>query len=130
MDINSSDRFVQAYYGNRTETDIRSQNIDNFILGYQSDEIEVMEPIDRTILRIPDTENLVMIYNKFMEEERLLKKVELLEKENYHLKPLAVIHELEIELYSRCIVCRMDENGEFDSLQDEDYGKFMKYLAP
>lgn len=120
----------QAYYGNRTETDIRRENIDNFILGYQSDETKIMEPIDRTIIRIPDTDNLVMIYNKFMEEERLLKKAELLEKENYHLKPLAVIPELGVELYSRCIVCRMDENGEFDSLQDEDYEKFMKYLAP
>lgn len=120
----------QAYYGNRTETDIRRQNIDNFILGYQSDKTKIMEPIDRTILRIPDTDNLVMIYNKFMEEEHLLKKAELLEKENYHLKPLAVIPELGIELYSRCIVCRMNENGEFDSLQDEDYEKFMKYLAP
>ena len=120
---------AQGFYGNRTGTDVRREKIDRFILGYIDDSIDFGDPIDRSIIRIPNTDNLVLIYNKFSEEKRLLEKEKLLAKENYHLKPLAVIPELDIELYSRCIVCRMNEDGEFDSLQDEDCEKFMQYLS-
>lgn len=38
----------QAFYGNRTGTEIRRENIDRFILGYQTDDFDVTEPVDRT----------------------------------------------------------------------------------
>ncbi|MBR2949448.1 MAG: hypothetical protein IKC46_06270 [Lachnospiraceae bacterium] len=119
---------AQAFYGNRTETSISPEDIDKFILGYSGD-IKITEEIDRTVIKIPNTDNLVLIYNKYEEEKRLLEKDELFEKENYQLKPLAFITEDNIEIYSRCIVCRISENGAYESLQDEDYHKFMKYLA-
>ena len=37
--------------------------------------------------------------------------------------PLAIIPERDIVLYSRCIVCRMNEVGEFEDLENEDYIK-------
>ena len=40
----------QAFYGNRTGTEIRRENIDRFILGYQTDDFDVTEPVDRTCL--------------------------------------------------------------------------------
>ena len=33
------------------------------------------------------------------------------------MKPLATIPELDLTLYSRCLVCRMNEDGTFASLE-------------
>ena len=120
---------TQAFYGNRTLTEVYEKNLDRFILGYLDDSFKVSSPIDRTIVRIPHTENLVIIYNKYQEEETLQYKEKYYLEDNYVLKPLAIIPELNLELYSRCIVCRMNEQGELESLQDDDYKKFIQYLA-
>ena len=61
----------QAFYGNRTGTEIRRENIDRFILGYQTDDFDVTEAIDRTVIHLPGSDNLVLVYNKYQEEERL-----------------------------------------------------------
>jgi len=120
---------TQAFYGNRVVTEVDKDKIDKFICGYISDEILFTEKVDRSIIRIPGTENLVMIYNKYQEEERLEDKEKAYKERGYVIKPLAVIPELGIELYSRCIVCRISEDGELESLQKGDNEKFMKYLA-
>lgn len=108
---------AQAFYGNRTETEISREEIDHFILGYLDSSIKITEKIDRTIVRVPNTKNIVIVYNKYKEEN------------HSNMNPLAVIPENNIKIYSRCIVCRMNDNGEFESLQGEDYDQFMKYLA-
>lgn len=108
---------AQAFYGNKTETEISKNNIDHFILGYLDNSIEITSPIDRTIVHVPNTDNVVIIYNKYQEEKHM--------NEN----PLTYIPENNIKIYSRCIVCRMNESGEFESLEYEDFDKFMKYLA-
>lgn len=120
---------AQAFYGNHVSTEIKKENIDKFILGYQSNDIPVTEPIDRTIVNVPNTDNIVIVYNKNEEEKELNRKKELLKNENHVLKPLAVIPEENIEIYSRCVVCRISETGELESLQNGDYEKFVKYLA-
>ena len=109
---------AQAFYGNRTEAEIRLENLDRFILGYIDSSISVTEKIDRTIINIPNT-NFVIIYNKYEEEK----------KKNNKTKPLVFIPEKNIKLYSRCVVCRMNENGELESLKNDDYDKVVKYLA-
>lgn len=119
---------AQAFYGNRTGTEIKPERVDAFILGYMDDTIGKYEKVDRTIVSVPNTDNIVIVYNKYQEEERLQRKEELLNNEGYELKPVAVIPENNIEIYSRCIVCRID-NGKLVSLQDGDYEKFAKYLA-
>lgn len=119
----------QAFYGNRVGTEVKKENIDSFILGYQSNDIPVTEPIDRTIINVPNTDNVVIVYNKHEEENELKRKEKLLKNENHIMKPLAVIPEENIEIYSRCIVCRINENGELESLREGDYEKFVKYLA-
>lgn len=118
----------QAFYGNKMGTEIEVEELDRFVLGHL-DDFETNEEIDRTIINVPNTNNLVIVYNKYQEEERLQRKEKLLKEDGYELKPLATIPELDLKLYSRCIVCRMNEQGEFESLQKEDYDKFMKYLA-
>lgn len=119
----------QAFYGNRVGTEVKKENIDSFILGYQSNDIPVTEPIDRTIINIPNTDNIVIVYNKYEEEAALNRKEELLKEKDYVLKPLAVIPEENVKIYSRCIVCRINENGELESLREGDYEKFVKYLS-
>ena len=114
---------AQAFYGNRTVTEITPDRIDSFILGYMDSKMaeEMIRPedIDRTIVRIPDTENLVLIYNRYQEER----------KKKRECRMTADIPELGLELNSRCIVCRMNEDGSFASIKDEDFEKVMKYLA-
>lgn len=114
---------AQAVYGNRVETEIDKNNVDRFILGYLDNSISVSEEIDRTIVGIPNEDNIVIVYNKHEEEKELRRAEEL------SMKPLVVIAEKNIEIYSRCIVCRIDSNGELASLQNGDYEKFVKYLA-
>ena len=120
---------AQAFYGNRTMTEIRPEDMDRFILGYLDRSLEVREPIDRTIVRVPGTDGFVLVYNKYQEEKRLRRGEELLREEGYEIKPLAIVPELNLTLYSRCIALRMNEQGEFGSLQEGD-GEFIeKYLA-
>lgn len=120
---------AQAFYGNRTGTEIFLKDVDRFILGYLSDELLVKEPIDRTIVRIPNTKHLVLIYNKYQEEKTLQEKEVWFKEDGYVLKPLAAIPELDLEIYSRCIVCRLNEDGNLASLEKEDFKNFIHYLA-
>lgn len=119
---------TQAFYGNRVATEVKPENVNRFILGYLHD-FPIDYPIDRTIVKVPNTKNIVIVYNKHKEDEWKERKEKVLKEENYVIKPLAVIPEENIEIYSRCIVCRMNKDGELESLHRNDYKKFMKYLA-
>ena len=120
---------AQGFYGNRTGTEIRRQNLDRFILGAQTDDFSLDDPIDRTIVHLPGSSNVVLIYNRYKEAERLETKERVLREENFLIKPLASIPEMGLEIYSRCIACRMAADGEFQSIEDEDLNILGKYLA-
>lgn len=117
---------AQGFYGNRTATEIDVENLDRFILGYVDNKTKVTEEIDRTIVKIPNTD-IVIIYNKYAEERRL-KKLEKLGVRQ-ETNPLAIISEKNLEIYSRCIACRMNENRELKGLEEKDYEVIVKYLA-
>ena len=120
---------VQAFYGNRTEIDIPVRELDKLIYGFSGDSLMEKNDIDRSIVRIPNTNNCVLIYNKYQEEQKLMQKEQLLQEENYALKPVANIPEENVQIFSRCVVCRMKENGDFESLQIEDKDRILKYLS-
>ena len=120
---------AQAFYGNRTCTQIYPENMDAFILGHLDGRIDDRDKIDRTFIRVPGADDLVIVYNKYQEEKARKEKAALLEERGYELKPLAFIPEEDIEIYSRCIVCRMNADGTLASLVREDGPEFMKYLA-
>ena len=120
---------AQAFYGNRTITEICEDDIDRFILGYLTASLPITEKIDRSIIHIPGSDNIVFVYNKYKEEKRRELRDRILEEDNHKIKPLAVIPEMDLMLYSRCIACRMNEDGEFESLENEDFIKFMQYLT-
>ncbi len=123
------DIIAQAFYGNRTFTSITADEVDRFILGYLDSSIKISEKIDRTIVRIPDSENVVLVYNKYEEEEDLERVRKCFEEDGYEIKPLAVIPELDLKIYSRCIACRINEAGDLESLCESDCERVMKYLA-
>ena len=127
---------IQHFYGNRTVTFIDPDKFDAIMLGdldaKKIEETHDRKKIDRTIIRIPDTENLVLVYNKYQEEEHL-KELQHFIQEVYKRKdrfnPSAVIPEKGIVLYSRCIACRINEDGALVSLEEEDCPKVVKYLT-
>lgn len=119
---------AQGYYGNRTMTEIRREEIDKFIAGdHSTDGIQRNDyhPEDRQVIHIPGTDNLVLIYNKFREDKWL----EYARGKEWKSKPAAVIPELGLEICTCCIVCRIDPDGTFQSLEPEDLKKFINYLA-
>ncbi len=121
---------TQAFYGNRTITGIREKDMDRFIQGIQVDYIDLDYPVDTTIVRIPGDEHLVLVYNKYQEKEQLANGQRWFKEEGTKIRPLARIPEQDLEIYSRCIALRMDDEGHFSSIQEEDFDKVMKYLAP
>ncbi len=121
----------QAFYGNRTGTEILPEEIDQIVLGWLDKKwfLRMHKKIDRPVIKVPGTEQLVLIYNKYAEERERQWKEELFKDRGRVLKPLAAVPELGIVLYSRCIACRMDQDGNLKSLEGEDYGILWKYLA-
>lgn len=119
---------AQAFYGNRTGTEIRRSDVDRFILGHL-DDFPFDDPIDRTIVHLPGSDKLVLIYNQYKEAEWLENKVRALKEDNYVIRPLATIPEMNLEVYSRCIVCRIGSDGELESLGEGDFEIWGRYLA-
>jgi len=128
---------AQGLYGNRMMTFIDPEHFDALMLGYlDMDAYESMrdeEKIDRTIIRVPDTENLVLVYNRFREEKRLRSLQEFIQTVRINkfdrFNPSAVIPEKGIVLYSRCIACRITEEGELVSVEQGDYEIACRYLT-
>ena len=127
---------IQHFYGNRTTTYISPDDFDAIMLGCLDkklfEERHDREKIDRTVIRVPDTENVVLVYNKYQEEERLKELQHFIQevyKNRYRFNPSAVIPEMGIVLFSRCIACRINEDGALISLEKEDYPKVVQYLT-
>lgn len=127
---------IQHFYGNRTATFISPDEFDAIMLGCLDKEwfekTRDREKIDRTIIRVPDTDNVVLVYNKYQEEERLKELQHYIQEVNKHrdrFNPSAVIPEMGIVLYSRCIACRINEDGALISLEKEDVSKVVQYLT-
>lgn len=127
--MNTINIIAQAFYGNRVATEVSKDRIDSFILGYMDGEVPSIKSIDRTIIHVPNADGIVIVYNKHEEERNRELKDRALKEANYVMKPLAVIPEENIELYGRCIACRMNAEGELVSLQEGDFEKLTKYLA-
>ena len=85
--------------------------------------------IDRTYIRIPDTENLFLIYNKY-QEERHLKQYEERKVHGHpgDADPIVIIPEENIEIHSRCLLVRLGASGEPENLQEDDLEKAWKYI--
>ena len=120
---------MQAFYGNRTYTDLREDTIDYMLQGVLDKKFGLDYEVDRTIIAIPDSK-CVLVYNKHQEVDQLKQNEEWKQRDAYIAKPLATVPELGVEIYSRCFICRMSDAGILESIQDEDAVVVSKYLAP
>ena len=121
---------MQAFYGNRVYMELSEQNIDNVLQGSLDSNIKPEFSSERIIIRVPNSE-CVIVYDGH-EETLLRERIEEWKRENnkYIPHPLAFIPEEDIEIYSRCFVCRMDDrNGRFLSIQKDYFEIAYKYLA-
>ena len=128
---NSIGIISQAFYGNRTYTEIDIEDMDLFIHGYLDRNCASEEGRDssgRTVVKVPGSEDIVLIYDQ-NQEHRVLQGMEKEKEDGYERRPLAEIPELDLTLYSRCIVCRLEKDGSFASIRQEDCSRFMQYLA-
>ena len=113
---------TQAFYGNRTCTFIRPEKFNEFIT--QSRYADGMR-----IIRLPDAPHIAFIYNIHGEADALLNKEKYFKEDGYVMKPLATVRELGLEIFSRVIVSRINCDGSFVDLEDEDWDLFLDRLA-
>lgn len=121
---------MMGFYGNRTVVDVSRDklentgngiNVEHMILGIL-DRVAITgdEKFDTTILPIPNTNSLVILYNKYQEEEVKACK---------QTKPLISIPTENIEIYSRCAICRQEADGKLNSIEPQDMNSILNYLA-
>ena len=75
------------------------------------------DKVNRKIVRVPNAENIVIVYDQAQEDE------------NDKLRVSCEIPEIGFKIYTRCFACRMDQNGDFQSLEKGDTEKFIKYFS-
>ena len=85
--------------------------------------------IDRTVVPLPFSDNLILIYNKNLEDSQKELNEEARAVLNYIAKPQVVISELNLEIYSRSIICRRGADGQLVSLRGEDFDLCEKHLG-
>lgn len=113
---------AQGFYGNRTATEIRKNEVDSFLSGYASPKLfmERDKTIDKKVVTVPGADNIVIVYDQNQENENIVK---------YGEKYIScVIPEIGLKLHSRCFACRIDGNGELQSLEKCDGQRFIDYF--
>lgn len=96
------------------------EKIDGFILGCVHCTHDA-SLIDRTVVPLPFADNLILIYNKNLEDSQRELNEEAKTTLNYIAKPQVMIPELNLKIYSRCIICRRGTDGKLESLRGEDF---------
>ena len=133
---------TQYFYGNRTGTQIQRDWVDNFLRGQLSrdhyDPRDVQDVVRKTV-RVPGSENIVIVYDQTQEDRYVNEEfpqryaedgAAYLERwgEELKMQVSCEIPEIGFEIHTRCFACRMDENGNLQSLQDDDYKQFIHYF--
>ena len=111
-------------------TNVAKKWLDINLLKYPSMIAEKDCKLDRSMIRIPGTQNLYVLYNKYYEQEQLdilsgIKDVRWKDE----VVPVFRIPEENVVLHCHCIICRMDANMEPESLQEGDEALFSRYLC-
>lgn len=133
---------AQYFYGNRTGTQISRDHIDYFLRGNLSpkpcDYKEVQDVVRKTIC-VPGSENIVIVYDQTQEDRYVNVEfpemyaqygAEYLESwgEKMKMHVSCEIPEIGFRIHTRCFACRMDESGALQSLEENDYKKFIHYF--
>ena len=143
-DMNKEDTIyvvAQQFCGNRTGTSIERARIDHFLRGHMSDIFgpkDVEDVVLKTV-RVPGSDKIVIVYDQTQEEEYVnvefpeiyaMSGASYKERWGEELKmPVSCeIPEIGFKIHTRCIACRMDENGVLQSLEKDDFEKFLHYF--
>ena len=115
---------TQEFYGNRTITSVFEDELDWFLIGWVDADLGKTlkgewEKIARKEIDIPNTD-FVLIYNPKEEEKKI---------KDGDSNVLGRIPELNLEIHSRCLICRRDKDGNLVSITPDDYKNAIKYLA-
>ena len=127
---------TQAFYGNRTGTEIRRDDVKSFIRGNLSPRPgDDFSDVELRTIPVPSDENIVIVYDQTREDEYLHSDLARMAEERFkefgeypYYYITCSIPELGVELHTRCFACRIDENGVFQSLEDGDGEKFIDYF--
>lgn len=131
---------AQQFYGNRIGLEIKRNEVDAILLGYTSaKDTTDGEYVDRKIVRVPDTDDIVIVYDQNQEDEYVNVEFPEMHKrcaaeyrehtgKDFTMQASCKIPEIDFEIHTRCFACRIDENGELQSLQDGDGEKFVEYF--
>lgn len=133
---------TQGFYGNRVATEIKRENVNFFLKGILSPELfpEGDKNVDRKIVRVPNTDNIVIVYDQNEEDEYVNKDfAEIYKRSGAEYKEhtgkemtmyvSCEIPEINLTLHTRCFACRIDENGELQSLENGDGKYFIDYFT-
>ena len=133
---------TQYFYGNRTGTEIKRERVDYFLRGHLDESIyasEDIKDVNRQYIHVPGAEHIVIVYDQTKEDKYINEDfpryyaedgAAYLERwgEEMKMQVSCTIPEIGVVLHTRCFACRMDENGVLQSLEEEDYEKFMHYF--
>lgn len=132
----------KVYGKNRSLVTLKKEDMFGYFLG-DSEETKI-------IIKLPDADNLIIVYNKHREDEFLQERekysnmsqddidqlskwekfsAEMYTEDKYRNQSSVVIPEKNLTIYTCCIFCRFDENGGFASVENEDFKTIKKYLA-
>ena len=140
--VNCISVIAQQFYGNRTGTEVNRDEIGYFLRGCLSREVykfEDLSDMDRRIVHVPGAEHIVIVYDQTQEDEyvnvgfpeMLARDADLYREsfgEELTMRATCEIPEIGFKIHTRCIACRMDENGILQSLEDDDYKQFIHYF--
>ena len=134
---------AQQFYGNRTGTEIKINDINFFLKGILSPELFPGEgkSVELKVVKVPGTDNIVIVYDQNQENEYINVKFpkQLAERGKEYKertgKEMTMhisceIPEIGFKIHTRCFACRLDSNGAFKSLENDDGAKFIKYFTP
>ena len=133
---------AQQFYGNRTGTEVRRDELDYFLRGCLSREVykyEDLSTMDRCIVHVPGAEHIAIVYDQTQEDEYVNVEFPKLYADMHEwyregtgremTMPISCeIPEINFKIHTRCIACRMDKNGVLQSLEDDDYKHFIHYF--
>ena len=133
---------AQGFYGNRTATEIKRKDINFFLKGILSPEIFPNEDkkVDRKMVRVPNTDNIVIVYDQNEENEcineafpkayeRNAVKYKERTGKDFTMYVTCKIPEINFKIHTRCFACRIGEDGELYSLENGDSAKFIEYFV-
>lgn len=139
---NNIDVIAQQFYGNRTRTQIHVEEMDYFLRGTLNPELFPGEDklVDRRVIRVPNKENVVIIYDQNQEDEYVnveFPRIYARDGKRYFerwgeelkMQVSCEIPEIGFKIHTRCIACRMNSAGGFENIQAEDYSIIKQYFT-